>query len=79
MTTIFGELSLRQYQLQPESAKQPSFSVARDLINPRPCQVKRRHIAPLSSVVMSSVTPVTYAEFYRVVTNDPNNCDPSAM
>ena len=28
---------------------------------------------------MSSVSPVTYAEFYRGVTNDPHNGDPSAI
>ena len=28
---------------------------------------------------MASVTPVTYAEFYRVVTNDPHDCNPSTV
>ena len=28
---------------------------------------------------MAAVTPVTYAELYRVVTNDPHNGDPSAV
>ena len=28
---------------------------------------------------MAAVTPVTYTEFYRVVTNDPHNGDPSAV
>ena len=28
---------------------------------------------------MAAVTPVTYAEFYRVVTNDPHEGDPSAV
>ena len=28
---------------------------------------------------MASVLPVTYAEFYRVVTNDPHDGDPSAI
>ena len=38
-----------------------------------------RHLTPLSTVVMAAVTPVTYAEFYRVVTNDPHYDDPSAI
>ena len=29
-----------------------------------------RHIAPLPSVVMVAATPVTYAEYYRVATNN---------
>ena len=28
---------------------------------------------------MAAVSPVTYAEFYRVVTNDPHNGNPSAI
>ena len=28
---------------------------------------------------MAAVSPVTYAEFYRVVTNDPYDGDPSAI
>ena len=28
---------------------------------------------------MSAVTPVTYGEFYRVVTNNPHDGDPSAV
>ena len=28
---------------------------------------------------MAAVLPVTYAEFYRVVTNDPHDGDPSAI
>ena len=28
---------------------------------------------------MAAVTPVTYTEFYRVVTNDPHKGDPSAV
>ena len=28
---------------------------------------------------MAAVSPVTYAEFYRVGTNDPHNRDPSAI
>ena len=28
---------------------------------------------------MADVTPVTYAEFYRVMTNDPHEGDPSAV
>ena len=28
---------------------------------------------------MTAVLPVTYAEFYRVVTNDPHNGDLSAI
>ena len=28
---------------------------------------------------MADVSPVTYAEFYCVVTNDPHNGDPSAI
>ena len=28
---------------------------------------------------MASVTPVTYTRFYRVVTNDPHEGDPSAV
>ena len=39
----------------------------------------RRHIAPLPSVVMAAITPVTYAELYRVVTNDPHEGDPGAV
>ena len=38
-----------------------------------------RHIAPLPSVVMVAATPVTYAEYYRVVTNDPHEGDRSAV
>ena len=30
-------------------------------------------------VVMAAVSPVTYAEFYRVMTNDPHDGDPSAI
>ena len=28
---------------------------------------------------MAAATPVTYAEFYRIVTNDPHEGDPSAV
>ena len=28
---------------------------------------------------MAAVTPVTYAEFYRAVTNNPHDGDPSAV
>ena len=28
---------------------------------------------------MAAVSPVSYAEFYRVVMNDPHNGDPSAI
>ena len=28
---------------------------------------------------MAAVTPVTYTEFYRVVTNDPHDGEPSAV
>ena len=28
---------------------------------------------------MTAVSPVSYAEFYRVVTNDPHDVDPSAI
>ena len=28
---------------------------------------------------MTAVSPVLYAEFYRVVTNDPHNGDPTAI
>ena len=28
---------------------------------------------------MAAVSPITYAEFYRVVTNDPHDGDPSAI
>ena len=28
---------------------------------------------------MAAVFPVTYAEFYRVVTNNPHNGDPSTI
>ena len=37
------------------------------------------HLTPLPPVVMASVSPVTYAEFYRVVTNNPHDGDPSAI
>ena len=70
---------MRRYQQRPARTKQPSFSVTLDFNNPRPCQVKRLHLAPLPSVVMAAVTTVTYVEFYRVVTNDPHKGDPSAV
>ena len=79
MLTFFGESWLRQKQQRPASAKQSIISVARDFNNPRPCQVKRRNLAPLLSVVMAAVTLITYAEFYRVVTNDPHEGDLSAV
>ena len=70
---------MRRYQQRPASKKQPRFSVVRDLNNPWPCQIKRQYLSPLPSVVMSAVTPITYAEFYRVVTNNPHDGDPSAV
>ena len=39
----------------------------------------RCHLALLPSVVMAAIKPVTYAEFHRVVTNDPHEGDPSAV
>ena len=39
----------------------------------------KRHLNPLPPVIMAAVSPVTYAEFYRVVTNDPHDGDPSAI
>ena len=41
-------------------------------------QVKR-HLAPLPPAVMADVLPVSYAEFYRVVKNDPHDWDPTAI
>ena len=38
-----------------------------------------QNLAPLPSVVMASVTPVTHAEYYRVGTNDPHEGDLSAV
>ena len=35
--------------------------------------------APLPPVVMAAVSPVSYTEFYRVVTNDLHDGDPTAI
>ena len=37
------------------------------------------HLAHLPPVVMAAMSPVTYAEFYCVVTNDPHDGYPSAI
>ena len=52
--------------------------VARDKNNRRLGQVKR-HLAPFPPVVMSAVSPVSYAEFYRIVTNNPHDGDPTTI
>ena len=78
MLTFFGESWLRRKQQRPSSAKQTSFIVAQDFNNPQPCQVKMPHLAPLPSVVMAAVTPVTYTEYYCVMKKDPHEGYPSA-